>query len=188
MKVLLLLCSWPLAVAPLKLSLSTRRKTSSLRRLAVAPTAEAPRPPNVVSTKPRVIFCLGGPGAGKGTQCERLERDYGFAHLSAGELLRTERNSGSADGDLIESYLSQGKIVPVALSLGLLRREMESRNTTRFVIDGFPRNQDNVDGWNELMTGECRLVTAIIVSPTQAWPTSTVCYSTTCPSRSSCAA
>lgn len=104
-------------------------------------------------TKPRVIFCLGGPGAGKGTQCEMLEREYGFVHLSAGELLRNERKSGSKDGDLIESYLSQGKIVPVALSLGLLRRQMEQRNSTRFIIDGFPRNRDNLDGWNELMTG-----------------------------------
>lgn len=112
---------------------------------------------SAVSTKSRVIFCLGGPGAGKGTQCERLEREFGFVHLSAGQLLRSERESGSADGELIESYLSEGKIVPVALSLGLLRREMESRNSTRFIIDGFPRNQDNLDGWNELMSGESRV-------------------------------
>jgi len=103
--------------------------------------------------KKRVIFCLGGPGAGKGTQCELLEKEYGLVHLSAGELLRRERLSGTKDGDLIETYLSEGKIVPVALSLGLLRKEMEKNAPNDiYIIDGFPRNQDNLDGWNDLMT------------------------------------
>ncbi|KAJ8603477.1 hypothetical protein CTAYLR_005118 [Chrysophaeum taylorii] len=126
----------------------------ALRRVALVPTAETRGNVVVVATKttkPRVIFCLGGPGAGKGTQCERLA-DFGYVHLSAGDLLRRERASGSADGDLIESYISEGRIVPVALSLGLLRKEMERLDAARFVIDGFPRNQDNLDGWKDLMT------------------------------------
>lgn len=102
--------------------------------------------------KPRVIFCLGGPGAGKGTQCERLAAEYGFEHLSAGELLRAERSSGSPDGELIEAYIGEGKIVPVALSLGLLKKAMDASPAKRFVIDGFPRNEDNLVGWNELMS------------------------------------
>lgn len=100
----------------------------------------------------RVIFCLGGPGAGKGTQCEKLASEFGFEHLSAGELLRSERASGSPDGELIESYLKEGKIVPVALSLGLLKKAMDKSPRDRFVIDGFPRNEDNLVGWNELMS------------------------------------
>lgn len=133
---------------------STRRRVLAIATAAdVMAEAQSRNHVSAVSTKSRVIFCLGGPGAGKGTQCERLEREFGFVHLSAGQLLRSERESGSADGELIESYLSEGKIVPVALSLGLLRREMESRNSSRFIIDGFPRNQDNLDGWNELMSG-----------------------------------
>lgn len=60
-----------------------------------------------------VIFVLGGPGAGKGTQCANIARDYGYVHLSAGDCLREERNSGSADADLINKHIAEGSIVPV---------------------------------------------------------------------------
>ena len=59
-----------------------------------------------------VVFVLGGPGAGKGTQCANLVPDFGFVHLSAGDLLREERNrEGSEFGELIETYIREGKIV-----------------------------------------------------------------------------
>jgi UMP-CMP kinase len=64
--------------------------------------------PNEVS----VIFVLGGPGVGKGTQCGNLVKDYGFVHLSAGDLLREEQNrEGSEFGELIRTYIREGKIV-----------------------------------------------------------------------------
>jgi hypothetical protein len=59
-----------------------------------------------------VVFVLGGPGAGKGTQCANLVPDFGFVHLSAGDLLREERNrEGSEFGELIETCIREGKIV-----------------------------------------------------------------------------
>lgn len=62
--------------------------------------------------KVTVIYVLGGPGAGKGTQCANLVRDYGFVHLSAGDLLRAEQNrAGSEYGELIKTYIREGKIV-----------------------------------------------------------------------------
>ena len=95
----------------------------------------------------RVLFVLGGPGAGKGTQCARLAAEFGMVHLSAGELLRAERASGSAEGAMIDEYIREGRIVPVAVSLGLVRRAMRAAGACRFLVDGFPRNFDNVDGW-----------------------------------------
>lgn len=69
-----------------------------------------------------------------------------YVHLSAGELLRQERASGSSDGQLIDEYIREGRIVPVAISLALLRKAMEASGPlSRFLIDGFPRNQDNVE-------------------------------------------
>ena len=69
-----------------------------------------------------------------------------YVHLSAGELLREERASGSSDGQLIDEYIREGRIVPVAISLGLLRKAMEASGPhARFLIDGFPRNSDNVE-------------------------------------------
>jgi UMP-CMP kinase len=110
----------------------------------------------------RVSFILGGPAAGKSTQCKKLVDDYGCKHLSAGDLLREERASGSTTANLIESYINEGAIVPVAITLELLRQSMLKSNASRFLIDGFPRNEDNLMGWNDLMTEDSCIVDSII--------------------------
>merc|ERR1719203_683867 len=105
--------------------------------------------------KPNVVFVLGGPGAGKGTQCVNLVRDFGVVHLSAGDLLRAERNSGSKDAELINNYIKEGQIVPVKITVGLIKKAMKkyvSYGQSDFVIDGFPRNKDNLDGSNALIS------------------------------------
>jgi UMP-CMP kinase len=100
---------------------------------------------------PKVFFILGGPGSGKGTQCELLSNKFGLKHISAGELLRRERILGTELGKIIDSYLIEGNIVPVQISLDLLLKEMQLSSHKRFLIDGFPRNQDNMNGWNKNM-------------------------------------
>ncbi|XP_067108495.1 UMP-CMP kinase [Osmerus mordax] len=121
--------------------------------------------PNVVSRvalmmKPQVVFVLGGPGAGKGTQCARIVENYSYTHLSAGDLLRAERGrDGSEFGQLIDSYIKEGKIVPVEITINLLRKAMEETiqvddKKFRFLIDGFPRNEDNLQGWTTVMDGK----------------------------------
>jgi UMP-CMP kinase len=58
---------------------------------------------------------LGGPGAGKGTQCSLIVEKYGYVHLSAGDCLREERNTpGSKVGEMIETHIRNGTIVPVS--------------------------------------------------------------------------
>ena len=109
----------------------------------------------VTKNIPKVLFVLGGPAAGKGTQCIKLSNEYGMKHLSAGELLREEIVTGSANGQLISSYLKEGKIVPVQITLDLLRDRMESIQCNRFLVDGFPRNFDNVRGWESCMSEVC---------------------------------
>ncbi|XP_059754212.1 UMP-CMP kinase isoform X1 [Balaenoptera ricei] len=90
---------------------------------------------------------------------QRAEK-YGYTHLSAGELLRDERkNPDSQYGELIEKYIKDGKIVPVEITISLLRREMDqtmaaNAQKNKFLIDGFPRNQDNLQGWNKTMDGK----------------------------------
>ena len=69
-----------------------------------------------------VVFVLGGPGAGKGTHCAHLVEDYGFVHLSAGDLLRAEQaRPGSQYGQMIADYIKDGKIVPMEVTISLLR-------------------------------------------------------------------
>ncbi len=112
----------------------------------------------------RVLFVLGGPGAGKGTQSERIVDTYKCIHLSVGELLREERKRGDASphAELIESCLVAGKIVPVEISLNLVRNAMDDACASTgdsahkygqpiFLVDGFPRNFDNLSGWTENM-------------------------------------
>ncbi|GAA5903727.1 bifunctional uridylate/adenylate kinase [Sporobolomyces salmoneus] len=107
-----------------------------------------------------VIFVLGGPGAGKGTQCARLVQEHQFVHLSAGDLLRAEQaRSGSEYGEMIKTYIKEGKIVPMEVTIKLLenamRSELEQPATTtegrkkRFLIDGFPRQMDQAVKFDE---------------------------------------
>ena len=102
------------------------------------------------------FFVLGGPGSGKGTVCSRLVEELGFVHLSAGDLLREERDSGSENAALINKICLEGKIVPVEITVNLIKKAMKKQgwNTKKFLIDGFPRNQDNVDGWNRVIASE----------------------------------
>ena len=96
---------------------------------------------------------LGGPGSGKGTNCSRLVEEHGFVHLSAGDLLREARDSGSPDGELINNIIINGQIVPVKITVGLIKQAMEKNGwaSKRFLIDGFPRSEDNYQGWLEVM-------------------------------------
>lgn len=94
-----------------------------------------------------MIFVLGGPGAGKGTQCSRLVARYGFTHLSAGDLLRAEQDrEGSEYGQMIKDYIKDGKIVPMEVTVALLENAMRDAQAAggaaRFLIDGFPRKLD----------------------------------------------
>ncbi|RHZ81811.1 hypothetical protein Glove_117g573 [Diversispora epigaea] len=90
-----------------------------------------------------VVFVLGGPGSGKGTQCAKLVQDFGFVHLSAGDLLREEQErKGSEFGELIRNYIKEGKIVPMEITIALLEKAMIENDSNRFLIDGFPRALD----------------------------------------------
>lgn len=120
----------------------------------MAPTNEqiaAPKKdtPTFSPNKVTVLFVLGGPGAGKGTQCANLVRDYNFTHLSAGDLLRAEQDRKDSEfGDLIKSYIKDGKIVPMEVTVQLLENAMtevvekDKDHKGKFLIDGFPRKMD----------------------------------------------
>lgn len=114
-------------------------------------------------TKPKIVFVLGAPGAGKGTQCEKIVETFGFTHLSAGDLLREERKrEGSEYGALIEDNIKNGRIVPVEITCALLENAMnktiEATGNNKFLIDGFPRNEDNLQGWNRKMEEKVQLL------------------------------
>jgi len=92
----------------------------------------------------RIIFVCGGPGSGKGTQCDRIVQRYGFTHLSSGDLLRDEVASKSPRGNELNSMMQAGKLVPMETVLTLLKEAMIAKAdvSNGFLIDGYPREVD----------------------------------------------
>jgi len=117
--------------------------------------------PRAPCPEPNVVFVLGGPGAGKGTMCELAESQLGWTHLSIGDLLRAERESGGPTAATIEENLAEGKLVPNEITVTLLKNAMENITRTtgknNFLLDGFPRSLDNLEGWYEVFGREVEL-------------------------------
>nr|XP_033816098.1 adenylate kinase isoenzyme 1 isoform X2 [Geotrypetes seraphini]XP_033816099.1 adenylate kinase isoenzyme 1 isoform X2 [Geotrypetes seraphini] len=89
----------------------------------------------------KIIFVVGGPGSGKGTQCERIVEKYGYTHLSTGDLLRAEVASGSQRGKKLSTIMEKGELVPLDTVLEMLKEAMIAKADVSkgFLIDGYPR-------------------------------------------------
>jgi len=114
------------------------------------------------SSEPTIFFVMGGPGSGKGTQCEKLVETYGMVHLSAGDLLRQEVRSGSEEGRAIARVIEEGKIVVSETTVGLLRKAMAG-SSGPFLIDGFPRSLSNLRAFEEGVSA-CKFMLFLEVS------------------------
>lgn len=88
--------------------------------------------------KQRVLF-LGPPGAGKGTQAQRLAEQQGLLHLSTGDLLRAEVQAGSELGQQAQAVMARGELVSDDLVLAIVRSRLTSHRGG-WLLDGFPRN------------------------------------------------
>ena len=87
------------------------------------------------------IVLLGGPGAGKGTQAQKLVAEFGFAHISTGDLLRAAIKEGSKLGKKAKGYMDAGQLVPDDLVIDLVKERLEADDAQKcFLLDGFPRN------------------------------------------------
>lgn len=107
------------------------------------------------SKKKKAIFVLGGPGAGKTTLCERLQKEFHYFHLSVGNLLRQELERGdSPEAATIKHHLSKGTLVPSWIACKLLKRDIdEAHHVKLFCLDGFPRNRESLDCWDKETSG-----------------------------------
>ncbi|PAA58630.1 hypothetical protein BOX15_Mlig024390g2 [Macrostomum lignano] len=92
-----------------------------------------------------VLFVLGGPGSGKGTQCEKITATYGLTHLSTGDLLRAAATAGATERDkMLRAAMERGELVPLEVVLDLLRSAMLAAppGSPGFLVDGYPRELD----------------------------------------------
>ena len=87
------------------------------------------------------IVLLGAPGAGKGTQAQRLVRDFGVAHISTGDLLRAAVKGGTELGIQAKKFMDAGELVPDQLVIDLVKERLAQEDAQNgFMLDGFPRN------------------------------------------------
>ena len=105
-----------------------------------------------VNSDINVVFVLGGPGVGKGTQCSKLVQDFQLKHLSAVDLLRVEQVAeGSPFKDTIQKHIKEGTIVPQEITIALLKKAIvnNQHEFKNFLIDGFPRKLDQAITFEE---------------------------------------
>lgn len=111
----------------------------------------------------KVIFVLGNPGSGKNTQCDLIKEHFKFHHFGCGDLLRAEASrEGSDKAELINDCIKNGKIVPSEVTCQLAKNEMERQGKNNiFLIDGFPRNLENLQGWDNVFKEECKVLAVL---------------------------
>ncbi|KAG5241606.1 UMP-CMP kinase [Salix suchowensis] len=110
-----------------------------------------------------VVFVLGGPASGKGTQCPKIVEHFGFTHLCAGELLEEETKSGSENGKMIRNFKLEGKIVPSEVTVGILQQAMQQSENKKFIIDGFPRNEENLATFEKTVKVEPEFISLLLL-------------------------
>ncbi|ESO12708.1 hypothetical protein HELRODRAFT_62268 [Helobdella robusta] len=91
--------------------------------------------------KSKIYFVIGGPGSGKGTQCQKLAEEFQLTHVSTGDLMRKEIESGSEVGGRVKDLVASGQLVPNDVTLLILKKHLiqEAPKSKGFLIDGYPR-------------------------------------------------
>ena len=98
-----------------------------------------------------VLLLMGPPGAGKGTQAQRLAEGRGLTKLSTGDLLRDHVRRGTQLGTEAKVLMDQGVLVPDQIIMGMVKSELDKQDPVRVLLDGFPRTTGQADALEELL-------------------------------------
>jgi adenylate kinase len=111
------------------------------------------------------LILLGPPGAGKGTQAERLRDDFGLPHISTGDILRAQVADETQLGMEAQRYMDAGELVPDEVIVGMITQRIADVDASDgFLLDGFPRNEAQADALSEALAGlERRLTAALLI-------------------------
>jgi adenylate kinase len=102
----------------------------------------------------RIVF-IGPPGAGKGTQAQRLVESYHMAHLSTGDMLRAARDAQTELGRKADQYMSAGQLVPDDLIVDLIRQRLQQDDCQGgYLLDGFPRTIAQAEALDAMLARE----------------------------------
>ena len=109
------------------------------------------------------LILLGPPGAGKGTQADKLKDDFGLPYIGTGDLLRKHKEDGSELGREATAYMDNGDLVPDELVIKMILEEIEDKGADGFLLDGFPRSVVQADALGEALDEYGRRLTAAVL-------------------------
>jgi adenylate kinase len=109
------------------------------------------------------LVLFGPPGAGKGTQSQKLIEKYGLIHLSTGDLLRGEISQGTALGLEAKKLMDEGKLVPDAVVIGMISNKLDAnKDAEGFIFDGFPRTVAQAEALDSLLESKDSSISGMI--------------------------
>ena len=108
------------------------------------------------------IILLGPPGAGKGTQAQRLVEERGMVQLSTGDMLREAKSSGTEMGKKVAAIMDAGQLVTDEIVIGLIEEKIREGNPAGYIFDGFPRTLGQADALAELLSRNGAQLEAVI--------------------------
>jgi adenylate kinase len=98
------------------------------------------------------LVLFGPPGAGKGTQSEKLIQQYGFVHISTGDLFRWHTKNDTALGKRVKEIMNSGALVPDEITISMLKEELDKNPKAKgFLFDGFPRTVAQAEALDRFM-------------------------------------
>jgi adenylate kinase len=111
------------------------------------------------------LILLGPPGAGKGTQADRLRDDFGILHISTGDMLRAQVAQGTELGAEAKRYMDAGELVPDEVIVGMITARLGEQDALDgFLLDGFPRNEEQAKALEAALEPlERRLTAALLI-------------------------
>ncbi|MEX2355757.1 MAG: adenylate kinase [Thermaerobacterales bacterium] len=110
----------------------------------------------------RCIF-LGPPGAGKGTQAERVAESWGVPHIATGDIFREAIRGGTPLGEKAKEYVDSGRYVPDEVVVGMVKERLRQDDATAgFVLDGFPRTDAQASALDDVLAAEGWSLTAVV--------------------------
>ncbi len=109
------------------------------------------------------IVLFGPPGAGKGTQSERLIAKYNLIHISTGDLFRYHLKNETELGKLAKSFMDQGKLVPDQVTIDMLEQEVGKHDAPKgFIFDGFPRTSSQAEALDRFLESKGTAVSSML--------------------------